>query len=146
LKCKNFEWLQPRLQNVKNVIIFAHVILLKILNYVLSVEINIEIIRIENQCLFFNKSDFFLDLLFLGWVLNIYPQQGHHSPSHFMKISQIWHRFWLFEYLFLPLLFALWKRQISLQAILFTMNMSLYFHNIFTTITNCSDFQTTFCT
>ena len=47
-KCKNFEWLQPRLQSVKDVIIFAHVILLKILNYVLSVEINIEIIRIEN--------------------------------------------------------------------------------------------------
>jgi len=43
-KCKNFEWLQPRLQSVKDVIIFAHVILLKILNYVLSVEINIKII------------------------------------------------------------------------------------------------------
>jgi len=28
-----------------------------------------------------------------GLVLNLYPQHGHHRPSHFMKISHIWHRF-----------------------------------------------------
>jgi hypothetical protein len=24
-----------------------------------------------------------------GFVLNLYPQQGHHKPSHLMNISQI---------------------------------------------------------
>jgi hypothetical protein len=24
-----------------------------------------------------------------GFVLNLYPQQGHHKPSHFIKISHI---------------------------------------------------------
>jgi hypothetical protein len=36
---------------------------------------------------------------FRGLVLNLYPQQGHHNPSHLMNISQIWQRFWPLAYL-----------------------------------------------
>jgi hypothetical protein len=34
---------------------------------------------------------FALYLRFRGFVLNLYPQQGHQRPSHLMNISQIWH-------------------------------------------------------
>ena len=37
-----------------------------------------------------------------GFVLNLYPQHGHQSPSHLMKISQIWHRLWPDAYLPVP--------------------------------------------
>ena len=40
-----------------------------------------------------------LNFGFRDFVLSWYPQQGHHKPSHVIKISQIWHRFWPFAYL-----------------------------------------------
>jgi hypothetical protein len=33
--------------------------------------------------------NFALYFKFLGLVLSLYPQQGHHNPSHLMNISQI---------------------------------------------------------
>jgi hypothetical protein len=37
--------------------------------------------------------NFALYFRFLGFVLSLYPQHGHHNPSHLMKISHIWHLF-----------------------------------------------------
>ena len=42
--------------------------------------------------------NFALYFRFLGLVLSLYPQQGHHNPSHLMKISQIWQRLWPLTY------------------------------------------------
>jgi len=62
--------------------------------------------------------NFALYFRFLGFVLSRYPQHGHHSPSHFMKISHIWHRFWPLTYLPEPTGFwALWRIHIPLQVI-----------------------------
>jgi hypothetical protein len=35
-----------------------------------------------------------LYFMFLGRDLNLYPQQGHHNPSHLINIVHIWHLFW----------------------------------------------------
>ena len=37
--------------------------------------------------------NFDLYFLFLGLVLNRYPQQGHQNPSHIINTSHTWHRF-----------------------------------------------------
>jgi len=68
--------------------------------------------------LLFLSRNFALYLRFLGLVLNLYPQQGHHNPSHFMKISQIWQRLWPLTYLPEPTGFcALCLIQIPLHVI-----------------------------
>jgi len=43
--------------------------------------------------IFFLVRNLALYFKFRGLVLNLYPQHGHHNPSHFKKISHTWHRF-----------------------------------------------------
>ncbi len=72
--------------------------------------------------------NFSLYALFLGVVLSLYPQQGHHNPSHSMNISHIWHLFCPFAYLVLPcLFFALYLRQTSLHFVIFGFSLLLIF-------------------
>ena len=54
-----------------------------------------------------------------GFVRRRYPQQGHQSPSHFMKISHIWQRRWPEAYLPVPTGFcALYRMQMPLHVML----------------------------
>jgi hypothetical protein len=71
----------------------------------------------------FLARSFALYFRFLGLVRSLYPQHGHHSPSHFMKISHIWQRFWPLAYRPEPTGFwALCLIQIPLHVILENIN------------------------
>ena len=79
-------------------------------------------VKIGSTSFTFLALNFALYFRFLGLVRSLYPQHGHQSPSHFMKISQIWQRFWPLTYLPEPTGFwALWRIHIPLQVIYFTM-------------------------
>ena len=41
----------------------------------------------------FLALNFALYFKFRGFVLNLYPQQGHHNPSQLINSSHIWQRF-----------------------------------------------------
>jgi hypothetical protein len=59
-----------------------------------------------------------LNFILRGLVRNLYPQHGHHNPSHFINISQIWQRFWPMAYRPIRVGFcALWRIHIPLQVI-----------------------------
>jgi len=66
--------------------------------------------------------NFSFSALFRGVVLNLYPQQGHHIPSHRINISHTWHRFWPFAYRDPPRVFVA----------LYFIQMSLHLGNLFT--------------
>jgi len=62
---------------------------------------------------------FALNSWFLGFVLNIYPQQGHHNLFHLMNISHIWQRLCPLPYrLELDGFAALWRIHMPLQVII----------------------------
>jgi hypothetical protein len=44
----------------------------------------------------------FLSAVFLGFVLSLPPQHGHHNPSHLINNSHVEHLFCPEEYLLLP--------------------------------------------
>jgi hypothetical protein len=86
------------------------------LNLIAVVVVVVVVVFVENRALFcyFRAVGFRLDCIdsnildsstlfvalnfalyfrFRGFVLNLYPQHGHHNPSHMINSSHIWQRF-----------------------------------------------------
>ena len=76
------------------------------------------VLVVGDSCCPFLARNLALYFRFLGFVLNLYPQHGHHNPSHFINISHIWQRFCPLTYRPEPTGFcALWRIHIPLQVI-----------------------------